>query len=97
MKKETVPGTLVTLGLSTGACGRRVQDQIVDQGAKIAIAKERNIEARSGGRIRVGSDGRSRCLRWSGVVDLEREGEVSGDTTMMDTGENYLASPLYCC
>ena len=81
-------GTRVTLGLSTGACGRRVLGQIVDQGPKIAITKERNIEARSGGRIRVGSDGRSRCLRWSGVVDLEREGEVSGDTTMMDTGEN---------
>ena len=78
----------MTLGLSTGACGRRVLGQIVDQGPKIAITKERNIEARSGGRIRVGSDGRSQCLRWSGVVDLEREVEASEDTTMMDTGEN---------
>ena len=77
----------MTLGPSTGACGRRVRDQIVGQGGKIGmIRQEKNIEAISGGgRIRVGSDGRSRCLRWSGA-DFEREVEASGGIIMMDTG-----------
>ena len=50
---------------------------------KIALS---NIELSSGGRTRVGSDGRIQCLRWSGEL-LEREVEVSEGTTMMDTGE----------
>ena len=76
----------MTLGPSTGGCGRRVLDQIVDQGGQKSIKNDKNFIVSSGGRIRSGSDGRSRCPRWSGA-DLERRVVASEVITMMDTGE----------
>ena len=85
-KKESVAGTHVTLGPSTGGCGRRVLDQIVDQGGQKSIKTDKNLIVSSGGRIRSGSDGRSRCPRWSGV-EWERQVVAREGTTMMDTGD----------